>query len=164
MKKIRKITDEERDILLKGKLKSRLPLGILFYIMGILLPFFTCMLITLDFTYLYMFIIGLIILLFIMVLYPLIYYNHLQTAKLSCFDSTILSCKASDIYYFLVEIEGFDDKFLDVRFPVSKKVKKGMEVTVVMLLGKNKPRKYLLIDKEKGILLSSKRTRFDIVE
>lgn len=164
MKKIRKISDEERDILLKGRLRSILPLGTLFYIMGILLPFFTCMLITLDFTYFYMFVVGLIILLFIMVLYPLIYYNHLQTAKISCFDSTILSCRASDIYYFKVEIEGIDGEFLDIRFPVSKRVKKGLEVTVIMLLGKNKPRRYLLIDKEKGILLSSKRTRFDIVE
>lgn len=163
MKKVRYINDMERDVLLKERLRSRLPLGTLFYIMGILLPFFTCMIITMDFTYLYMFLAGLIVLLFILVIYPLIYYNHLQTAKIECFESVTLSCKKSDIYYFKTEIEGLDGDFLDVRFPILKKVKPGTVVVVVMILGRNKSRHYLLIDKEKNKLLSSKRTRFDLV-
>lgn len=164
MKKIRKIDELERDILLNNRLKSRLSLGVLFYIMGILLPFFTCMLITWDFTYLYMFLAGLILLLFVVIVYPMIYYHHLQTASIECFESVVLSCKRSDIYYFKVEIEGLDGTFLDVRYPVLKRVKKGSEVVVVMILGKSKPNYYLLIDKEKGTLLSSKRTRFDLVD
>lgn len=163
VKKIRDISEEERDILLNNRLRSVMPLGTLFYIMGILLPFFVCMLITLDFTYLYLLIVGLIILLFIIVIYPLIYYNHLQTAKIKCFESVILSCKMSEIYYYKVEIEGIDGEFLNYRYPVSKKVKQGCEVVVVMILGKDKVSRYLLIDKEKKKLLSSKRTRFDLV-
>lgn len=163
MKKVRKISDTEREILLNNRLRSRMPLGTLFYIMGILLPFFVCMLITWDFKYLYMFIVGLIILIFIMVLYPLMYYNHLQSGKIECFESVILSCKKGNIYFNLVEIEGVDDQFLNYRYPVSNNIKIGTEVIVVMLLGKNKLSKYLLIDKKTGKFLSSKRTRFDLV-
>ncbi len=163
MKKVRYISDLERDILLKSRLRSNLPLGLLFYIMGILLPFFVCMLITFDFTYLYLFIVGIIILLFVVFVYPMIYYNHLQTAKIECFDSIILSCKERLIYFYKVEIEGLDGEFSTNLYPVLKKVKVGAEITVVMILGKNKPSRYLLIDKNKNILLSSRRTRFDLV-
>ena len=163
MKKIREITDSEREILLNNRLRSVLSLPILFYIMGILLPFFTCMLITWDFTYLYIFVAGLILLIFVMVVYPLMYYNHLQTAKIMCYESIVLSCKKSDIYHYLVEIENYDGEFLLNKYPVFKRVKTGTEIVVVMILGKNKPRRFLLIDKEKNKFLSSKRTRFDLV-
>lgn len=157
------ISESEREILLNTRLCSAMPLGTLFYIMGVLLPFFVCMLITWDFKFLYLFVIGLIILAFIIIVYPLMYCNHLQTAKIECFDSIILSCKESDIYYYRVEIEGLDGNFINYRYPVFKRVKKGTEVIVVMILGKNNERRYLLIDKEKGKLLSSKKTRFDLV-
>lgn len=163
VKNIRQISDNEREILLKSRLRGALSLGIMFYAMGVLLPFFVCMLITWDFTYLYLFISGLIILLFITVLYPLIYYNHIQTGKIECFDSVVLSCKKGDIYFCLVEIEGFDGNFISHYYPVSKSVKTGTEVSVIMLFGKNKVSKYLLIDKDKKEFLSSKRTRFDLV-
>lgn len=163
MKKIRKITDNERDILLNNRLRSKLPLGTLFYIMGLLLPFFVCMLITFDFTYLYLFIVGMIILLFITVLYPLIYYNHLQTGKIECFNSIILSCKRCDIYYYRVEIEGLDGEFIDYGYPVLNNIKAGEEIVVVMIAGRDNTRSYLLIDKKNKKLLSSKRTRFDLV-
>ena len=163
MKKIRKISDSEREILLNSHLRSSMPLGTLFYIMGILLPFFVCMIITWNFTFLYLFIVGLIILAFIMIVYPLMYYNHLQTAKIECFESIVLSCKPGDVYYFRVEIEGLNGDFINYRYPVFKRIKKGTEVIVVMLLGKNKERRYLLIDKEKGKFLSSKKTRFDLI-
>lgn len=163
MKKIRKINDTERDILLNNRLRSKLPLGTLFYIMGLLLPFFVCMLITLDFTYLYLFIVGLIILLFITVLYPLIYYNHLQTGKIECFNSIVLSCKKRDIYFYRVEIEGLDGEFIDYGYPVLNNIKVGEEVVVVMIAGRDNTRSYLLIDKKNKKLLSSKRTRFDLV-
>lgn len=163
MKKVRKINDTERDILLNNRLRSKLPLGTLFYIMGLLLPFFVCMLITLDFTYLYLFIVGLIILLFITVLYPLIYYNHLQTGKIECFNSIVLSCKKRDIYFYRVEIEGLDGEFIDYGYPVLNNIKVGEEVVVVMIAGRDNTRSYLLIDKKNKKLLSSKRTRFDLV-
>lgn len=163
MKKIRKITDNERDILLNNRLRSKMPLGTLFYIMGILLPFFVCMLITWDFTYLYLFIVGLIILLTITVLYPMIYYNHLQTGKIECFESVILSCKKGDVYFNLVEIEGIDDNYLNFRYPVYKHLKVGTIVTVIMIMGKDRVSKYLLIEKDSNKFLSSKKTRFDLV-
>lgn len=163
MKKIRKITDYEREIILNNRLRSKMPLGTLFYIMGVLMPFLLCMIITWDFTYLYLFVLGLIILLFVMVLYPLIYYNHLQTANLECFESNVLSCKKRDIYFYRVEIEDLNNDFIDYRFPVYKRVKVGTEVVVVMVLGRDKIRRYLLIDKEKNKLLSSKKTRFDLI-
>ena len=163
MKEIRDISDNEREILLKGRLRSWLSLPILFYIMGILLPFFTCMVITLDFTYLYMFVAGIILLLFIVVLYPLMYYNHLQTAKIKCFESVVLSCKKSDIYYYRVEIENFDGEFLNITYPIYKRVKVGTEIVVVMVLGKKQPRKFILIEKERGKLLSCKKTRYDLI-
>lgn len=157
------ISESEREILLNSRLRSSMPLGTLFYIMGILLPFFVCMLITWDFKFLYLFIIGLIILAFIKVVYPLMYYNHIQTAKIECFESIVLSCKPGEVYYYRVEIEGLDDDFINYRYPVFKRIKKGTEVVVVMILGKNNERRYLLIDKEKGEFLSSKRTRFDLM-
>ena len=163
MKKVRMISESEREILLNSRLRSSMPLGTLFYIMGILLPFFVCMLITWDFKFLYLFIIGLIILAFIKVVYPLMYYNHIQTAKIECFESIVLSCKPGEVYYYRVEIEGLDDDFINYRYPVFKRIKKGTEVVVVMILGKNNERRYLLIDKEKGEFLSSKRTRFDLM-
>ena len=163
MKKVRKISDLEREILLNSRLRSRMPLGTLFYIMGIFLPFFVCMIITWNFTFLYLFVIGLIFLAFIMVIYPLMYYNHIQTAKIECFDSIILSCKPSEVYYYRVEIEGVNGDFINYQYPVFKRIKKGTEIVVVMILGKDKERKYLLLDKESSKLLSSKRTRFDLI-
>lgn len=140
-----------------------MPLGTLFYIMGILLPFLVCMLITWNFMFLYLFVAGLIILLLVIVVYPLMYYNHLQTTKIECFESVVLSCKPTDVYYYRVEIEDFNGDFINYRYPVFNRVKKGTEVVVVMVLGKNRKRKYLLIDKEKGKFLSSKKTRFDLI-
>ena len=163
MKKIRKISDSEREILLNSRIRSSMSLGTLFYIMGILLPFFVCMIITWNFTFLYLFIVGLIILAFIMVVYPLMYYNHIQTAKIECFESVILSCKPSEIYYYRVEIEGLNDDFISYRYPVFNRIKKGTEILVIMVFGRDKECKYLLIDKEKGKFLSSKRTRFDLI-
>ena len=51
MKKMRKITKEEREILLNMQLRSKLNLLVLFYIFGLILPLITCMVITLDFRY-----------------------------------------------------------------------------------------------------------------
>ena len=53
MKKTRKITKEEREILLNMQLRSRLSLLVLFYIFGLILPLITCMIITLNFDYFY---------------------------------------------------------------------------------------------------------------
>lgn len=164
MKSIRNITKEERDILLKSRLRSVMPLGTLFYIMGILLPLLVCMLITGDFKYIYVLFIGIIILLFIVVIYPLIYYNHVQTGEVECFDSVILSCKKSEIYYYKVEIEGLDNKYSTTKYPVWKKANIGDEVVVVMMFGRLRQQRYLLIDKKKKCLLSSKRTRFDLID
>ena len=164
MKKIRKINDNERDILLKGHLRGPFPLLEMFYVFGILLPFLTCMIITGDFAYLYIFMIGLIILVFVVVIYPLIYHNYLQTGSITCFESKVLSCEPSDLYYYDVMIEGLDNNFLDVKYPVYKKIKKDTEVVVVMLYGKRKTGSYLLIDTKKNVLLSSKKTRYDLVE
>ena len=163
MKKIRKISEEEREILIKERIRSKMPLGTLFYIMGILLPFFVCMLITGDFKYLHVFLIGFIILLFVTVIYPLIYYNHLQTGDLECFESIVLSCRKGDIYYYKVEIEGIDGDYLPIKYPVLKKCKIGSTIVVIMVAGKNAHR-FLLIDKEKKCLLSSRRTRFDLID
>ena len=93
----------------------------------------------------------------------MIYYNHLQTGKIECFNSIVLSCKKRDIYFYRVEIEGLDGEFIDYGYPVLNNIKVGEEVVVVMIAGRDNMRSYLLIDKKNKKLLSSKRTRFDLV-
>ena len=164
MKGKRLISEKERESLLNTKIKSFWSLGRLFYIMSLLLPFLVCMIITGYYAYFYIFIVLLLILLFVMFVYQPMYENHIKTNEIYCFDSKILSCKESDFYYYLVEIEGFDGNFIEYKFPIEKKAKKEQEITVVMVMGENKFNKYYLIDKKTNKLLTSKRTRYDLLD
>lgn len=164
MSKIRLATKEELEILKTKQTKSTWSLGVLFYIMGILLPLMVCMIITGYFAYLYIFLIGIIFLLFKMIIYPILWKKSLEKNSCQCFESEVLNCKKSDFYYYTVEILGLDGNFIDYRYPVFKRIKKGMKITVAMPFGKNKKAMYYLLNSEKNELLTSKRTRFDLID
>jgi len=164
MKEKRIINKGERDVLINTSIKCFWSLGRLFYIMALLLPFLICMIITSYYAYFYIFIALLLIIVFEMFIYPMIFKRHLTLNEIYCFDSKVLSCRMSDFYYYLAEIEGLDGNYLEYKFPVSTKLKKGQEVIVVMVMGEKRIDKYYLIDKKTNKLLTSKRTRFDLID
>ena len=164
MKKTRKITEEERNILLNMQLRSKLSLLVLFYIFGLILPLLTCMIITWNFHFFYFLIIAFFLLFFIIYILPKSEKNSYKKDDISCFESEVVSSKAHDIYYYVCEINGLDDVFIDHRYPVNTKLKKGDEVIVVMLGGKNKYKDYILLDKKTKKVLTDYRTRFDIID
>ena len=164
MKKMRKITKEEREILLNMQLRSKLNLLVLFYIFGLILPLITCMVITLDFRYFYFIIILLFLLYVIMVLIPKFEKNNYLDPNIKCYDSVIVSVKDHFLYYYVCEINNREDVFIDYRYPINTKVKKGTEVIVIMVEGENKYKDYIILDKETKKVLSDYRTRFDIID
>lgn len=163
MKEYREISELERNVLIKGRLRGPLPIGTLFYIMGLLLPFFTCMVITGDFTYLYLLIVGIIILIIWALIYPKWYYNRFKKSSFMCFESSVVSCKKGFLYYHLAKIYDLSGKVIKCSLPLYKHMKAGSEVIVVMTFGQKFPCKYLLIDKKTGKLLSCRKTYFDLV-
>lgn len=164
MKKTRKVNKEEREILMNMRLRSRFSLLVLFYIFGLILPLTTCMIITLNFHYFY-YIIILIFLLFVIVfLIPKLEKNNYLSDDLKCFESVVVNSKVHDIYYFVCEINGLDDVFIDYKYPVNTKLKKGTEVIVVMTSGKDKYKDYIILDKNTKKVLSDYRTRFDLID
>lgn len=163
MKEIRKITNEERLIILDSNMRSKVPLGLMFYL-AILFAMFICMLFIRDFTLLYIFIIGIVVLIVLLIIFPMIYFNYIETGDIEVFESEIVSSKRSDIYYNKVEINGLDNEFIDCKYPTIEHVKVGTKVVVVMLFGRNRERRYILINKEKKELLSSRKTRFDLID
>ena len=164
MKKSRKITKEEREILLHMQLRSKLSLLVLFYIFGLVLPFLTCMIITLNFKFFYLFIVALFLLFVIVYLIPKFEKNNYEKGDIRCFESIVVSSKAHDIYYYVCEINGQDGVFIDYRYPVNTKLPKNKEVIVVMIEGPKKYKDYILLDKETKKVLSDYRTRFDIID
>lgn len=164
MKKTRKINKEERQILLGMQLRSRLSLLVLFYIFGLILPLITCMIITWNFQYFYFLIIAFFLLYMIMFLIPKLEKNNYLRDDIRCFESKVLNCRSHDLYYYVCEIDGLDDVFIDYRYPVNTKLKKNQEVIVVMIEGKNKYKDYVLLDKETKKVLSDYRTRFDLID
>lgn len=164
MKKTRKITKEEREILCNMQLRSRLSLLVLFYIFGLILPLLTCMIITWDFRYFYFLIILFFLLFVIVYLIPKLEKNNYLSGDIRCFDSVVVSSRSHDIYYYVCEINGLDDVFIDYLYPVNTKLKNGTEVIVVMPEGKKKYKDYILLDKETKKVLSDYRTRFDLID
>lgn len=164
MKKTRKINKEERDILMNMRLRSRLSLLVLFYIFGLILPLSTCMIITLNFHYFYYIIILLILLFIIVYLIPKLERNNYLSDDLRCFESVVLKSSIHDIYYYVCEIDGLDNVFIDYRYPVNTKIKKGTEVIVIMTSGKDKYKDYIILDKSTKKVLSDYRTRFDLID
>lgn len=164
MKKMRKITKEEREILLNMQLRSKLNLLVLFYIFGLILPLITCMIITLDFRYFYFIIILLFLLYVIMVLIPKFEKNNYLDPDIKCYDSVVVSVKEHYLYYYVCEINNREDVFIDYRYPINTKVKNGTEVIVIMVEGENKYKDYIILDKETKKVLSDYRTRFDIID
>ena len=164
MKRTRKVNKEEREILMNMRLRSRLSLLVLFYIFGLILPLTTCMVITLNFHYFYYIIILLFLLFVIVYLIPKLEKNNYLSDDLKCFETTVVSSKVHDIYYFVCEINGLDDTFIDYRYPVNTKIKKGTEVIVVMTGGRDKYKDYIILDKATKKVLSDYRTRFDLIE
>jgi len=164
MKKTRKINKEEREILMNMRLRSRFSLLVLFYIFGLILPLTTCMIITWNFHYFYYIIILLFILFTIVYLIPKLEKNNYLSDDIRCFESKVVSSKAHDIYYYVCEINGLDDVFIDYKYPVNTKIKKGCEVIVVMTNGKEKYKDYIILDKETKKVLSDYRTRFDLID
>lgn len=164
MKKTRKITKEEREILLNMQLRSKLSLLVLFYIFALILPLLICMILTKNFNYFY-FLIVLGFLLFVIVyLIPKLEKNNYLSNDIKCFDSKVLNTKVHDIYYYVCEIEGLDDTFIDYKYPVNTKLKKGHEIIVVMVQGPSKYKDYIILDKETKKVLSDYRTRFDLID
>ena len=164
MKRARKITKEEREILLNMQLRSKLSLLILFYIFGLLLPILTAMIFTWNFNYFYFLIILGFLLFIIMYLIPKLEKNNYLSDDIKCFESEILSSKVHDIYYYVCEINGLDNNFIDYKYPVNTKLKKGTEVIVIMTLGKDKYKDYIILDKNTKKVLSDYRTRFDLID
>ena len=164
MKRARKITKEEREILLNMQLRSKLSLLILFYIFGLLLPILTAMIFTWNFNYFYFLIILGFLLFIIMYLIPKLEKNNYLSDDIKCFDSEVLSSKVHDIYYYVCEINGLDNNFIDYKYPVNTKLKKGTEVIVIMTLGKDKYKDYIILDKNTKKVLSDYRTRFDLID
>ena len=164
MKRTRKINKEEREILMNMQLRSKLSLLVLFYIFGLVLPLFTCMVITLNFTYFYFIIILLFLLYVIMYLIPSLEKNNYLSGDIKCFESIVVSSRAHDVYYYVCEINGLDDVFIDYNYPVNTKLKKNTEVIVIMPEGKDKYKDYIILDKETKKVLSDYRTRFDLID
>ena len=164
MKKMRKITKEEREILLSMQLRSKLSLLVLFYIFGLILPLITCMIVTADFRYFYFLIILFFLLYVIMYLIPKLEKNNYLSNDIKCFESIVVSCKSHELYYYVCEINGRDDVFIDYRSPVNTKLKKETEVIVIMPEGESKYKDYILIDKNTKKVLSDYRTRFDLID
>ncbi len=164
MKKKRKINKEEREILLNMRLRSKLSLLVLFYIFGLILPLFTCMIITLNFHYFYFIVILGFLLFVIMFLIPKLEKNNYLSDDIKCFESTVVSSKVHDIYYYVCEINGLDDVFIDYKYPVNTKLKPGSEVIVIMVQGAEKYKDYILLDKKTKKVLSDYRTRFDLID
>ena len=164
MKRARKITKEEREILLNMQLRSKLSLLILFYIFGLLLPILTAMIFTWNFNYFYFLIILGFLLFIIMYFIPKLEKNNYLSDDIKCFESEILSSKVHDIYYYVCEINGLDNNFIDYKYPVNTKLKKGTEVIVIMTLGKDKYKDNIILDKNTKKVLSDYRTRFDLID
>ena len=164
MKRTRKINKEEREILMNMQLRSKLSLLVLFYIFGLILPLITCMVITMNFHYFYFLVILGFLLFIIMYLIPKLEKNNYLSNDIKCFDSKVVASDEHDIYYFTCEVNGLDDIFIDYRYPVNTKLKKGTEVTVVMVQGKEKYKDYIILDKNTKKVLSDYRTRFDLID
>ena len=164
MKRMRKINKEEREILMNMQLRSKLSLLVLFYIFGLILPFLVCMIITMNFHYFYFLIILGFLLFIIMYLIPKLEKNNYLSNDIKCFDSKVVASYEHDIYYFTCEVNGLDDIFIDYRYPVNTKLKKGTEVIVVMVQGKDKYKDYIILDKNTKKVLSDYRTRFDLID
>ena len=163
MKRTRKITKEEREILMNMRLRSRMSLLVLFYIFGLILPLFTCMVITWNFQYFYYIIILCFLLFVIVYLIPKLEKNNYLSEDIRCFNSVVVNSSVHDIYYYTCEINGLDDTFIDYKYPVNTKLKKGTEVIVVMTQ-KGKYKDYIILDKETKKVLSDYRTRFDLID
>lgn len=164
MKKTRKITKEEREILLNMQLRSKLSLLVLFYIFGVILPIVVCIILTSSYHYFYFLIILGFLLYVIMYLIPKLEKNNYLSNDIKCFTSKVLKTKVHDIYYYVCEIEGLDNVFIDYKYPVNTKVKKGREVIVIMVQGESKYKDYILIDKETKKVLTDYRTRYDLID
>ena len=164
MKKTRKVNKEEREILMNMRLRSRFSLLVLFYIFGLILPLTTCMIITLNFHYFYYIIILLFLLYVIVYLIPKLEKNNYLSDDLRCFESVVVSSRQHDIYYYVCEINGLDDIFIDYKYPVNTKIKKGTEVIVIMTGGRDKYKDYIILDKKTKKVLSDYRTRFDLID
>ena len=164
MKRTRKVNKEEREILMNMRLRSRFSLLVLFYIFGLILPLTTCMIITWNFHYFYYIIILLFLLFAIVYLIPKLERNNYLSEDLKCFESEVVSSHIHDIYYYTCEINGIDNVFIDYKYPVNTKLKKGQEVIVVMTGGRDKYKDYIILDKETGKILSDYRTRYDLID
>ena len=128
MKKMRKITKEEREILLNMQLRSKLNILVLFFLI------------------------------------PNLEKNNYNDPDIKCFESIVVSSKEHFLYYYVCEINGRDDVFIDYLYPVNTKIKKGTEVIVIMVEGEKKYKDYIIIDKNTKKVLSDYRTRFDIID
>ena len=164
MKRARKITKEEREVLLNMQLRSKFSLLVLFYIFGLILPLLVCMIITMNFHYFYFLIVLGFLLFVIMYLIPKLEKNNYLSDDIKCFESTVVSSKESDVYYYVCEINGLDNVFIDYKYPVNTKLKKGCEVVVIMVQGKEKYKDYILLEKNTKKVLSDYRTRFDLID
>ena len=164
MKKTRKINKEEREILMNMRLRSRMSLLVLFYIFGLILPLITCMIITMNFHYFYYIIILLFLLFVIVYVIPKLEKNNYLSDDLRCFESVVVASYTHDIYYYTCEINGLDDVFIDYKYPVNTKLKKGTSVIVIMTSGRDKYKDYIILDKETKKVLSDYRTRFDLID
>ena len=137
---------------------------VLFYIFGLILPLLTCMIITRNFHYFYFLIILGFLLFVIMYLIPKLEKNNYLSNDIKCFDSKVVSSNEHDLYYYTCEVNGLDDIFIDYKYPVNTKLKKGTEVIIIMVQGQDKYKDYIILDKNTKKVLSDYRTRFDLID
>ena len=91
---------------------------------------------------------------------PYYYYFNINL-KLTILLVILYTCF---LYYYVCEINNREDVFIDYRYPINTKVKKGTEVIVIMVEGEKKYKDYIILDKETKKVLSDYRTRFDIID
>ena len=164
MKEKRIIDEKEKEILINSKIKSDWSLGKLFYVLTLLLPFLVCMFITKYFAYLYIFIVLLLLFLFVVIIYPILFKRYINNNNIYAYESKVLSCGEHDFYYYQVEILNMNGDLIDYKFPVYKKLKKNQELLVVMVMGEKKYSRYYLLNKRTREVLTSKRSRFDLID
>ena len=158
MNKVREINNYEKEIILKHPLQSFLSFKTIIYVVCVLLPFLVLFFLTMDIIYLILLLMGLIILVVYLLINVSLFTHNILSKKVNCYESKILSCKKSPYYYYLIEINDSKGNYIPFKYAVSKRLKEGDIVNVIMINGKSKYCRYIILDKDRKIL-SSKRTR-----
>lgn len=150
-----KLSDKEKKRILECDIRNPYPLYILVYASSVVIPYFICMIVTGNYKFWYLNILFVFILL-VMIYFPKVLKWFYLRGDVECFYSKIVKCNKGSFYLYYAYI---DD--IDYKFPVSGNFRKGKDVKVCVLR-KNKYRTYILLDKNTGNILSTRRTWLDV--